>query len=273
MKSKDIIIDGVRTRYLTDGIESQEAVLFVHGNPGSSGDWINIIPVIAESYYVIAPDMPGFGRSEKPASFSYNLDGYALHLDALLSKLKIKKAHLILHDFGGGWGLSLACLKPACVASITLINIGVMRDYKWHSAASIWRKPIIGEMWMRLLNRKTFRKALRSEKIPEKFIDEMYDNFDEDTKRAVLRLYRATNLSNKLAEKMSNKLSKINVPTLIIWGKKDKFLHYSHAETQKNVFKNPKIVYFDDSGHWPFLDSPDDFEKCLTSFLEHKSID
>jgi pimeloyl-ACP methyl ester carboxylesterase len=53
----------------------------------------------------VAPDRPGFGRSARPADFDFTVAGYAKHLGGILHKLNISKAHLVLHDFGGPWGL------------------------------------------------------------------------------------------------------------------------------------------------------------------------
>ncbi len=52
---------------------------------------------------VIAPDMPGYGKADRPESFDYTVEGYARHLTGILEQLGVKRAHLVLHDFGGPW--------------------------------------------------------------------------------------------------------------------------------------------------------------------------
>lgn len=60
----------------------------------------------------IAPDMPGYGRADKPENFDYTVDGYARHLAGVLDAAEVQRAHLVLHDFGGAWGLQWAATHP-----------------------------------------------------------------------------------------------------------------------------------------------------------------
>ena len=77
----------------------------------------------------VAPDMPGFGRSARPDDFDYTVAGYANHLGAVLKKLGVARAHLMLHDFDGPWGLAWALGNPTALASLTLIDAGVLPDF------------------------------------------------------------------------------------------------------------------------------------------------
>ncbi len=97
-----------------------EAVVFVHGNPGSSRDWQTLAAAVAEFGRAVALDMPGFGRADKPREFDYTVPGYARHLAGALTELGIRRAHLVLHDFGGPWGLSWEAGHPQEFASATL---------------------------------------------------------------------------------------------------------------------------------------------------------
>src|SRR5262245_29278221 len=81
--------------------EQREAVVFVHGNPGPLDDWEDLAPAIAKFARVIAMDMPGYGRAERPRDFDYTIGGYARYLGAILDHFAIARAHLVLHDFGG----------------------------------------------------------------------------------------------------------------------------------------------------------------------------
>jgi len=97
----------------------------------------------------IAPDMPGFGKADKPRSgYSYTVAGYGEHLGAALEQLGIKRVHLVLHDFGGAVGLAWGAASPDQLASVVLIDTGVLRGYRWHYLARIWRTPIGGDLFM-----------------------------------------------------------------------------------------------------------------------------
>ncbi|MGH3823152.1 MAG: alpha/beta fold hydrolase [Pseudonocardiaceae bacterium] len=118
-----VIIGGVRSPYLHAGpVDADEAVVFVHGNPGPAQDWRRLVARTGAFARAIAPDLPGYGAADKPERFDYTVAGYARHLDGILQRLGIRRAHLVLHDFGGPWGLTWAVSHPDSFASVTLVK-------------------------------------------------------------------------------------------------------------------------------------------------------
>ena len=98
----DHVVAGVRCAiYDSDPSQQEEAVVFVHGNPGPMDDWEELAPAVATLVRVVAMDMPGYGRAAHPRNFDYTVDGYGRYLGALLDHLAVERAHLVLHDFGG----------------------------------------------------------------------------------------------------------------------------------------------------------------------------
>lgn len=141
-------VDGVRTPLLSAGPDgADEAVVFVHGNPGSGEDWRALLTRAGTLGRALAWDHPGYGRSVAPPSFGYTVDGYARHMKRVLDHLGVGRAHLVLHDFGGPWGLTWAARNPDRFASVTLLNTGVLLGYRWHTFARIWRTPMLGELF------------------------------------------------------------------------------------------------------------------------------
>src|SRR5262249_3370245 len=138
-----------------------EAVVFVHGNPDAGSDWGPLMKHVAEFATVIAPDMPGFGGADKRADQDYTLPAYGAHLGGVIDQLGGERVHLVAHDFGGPFALTWAAANPGKVASVTLINTGVLLDYKWHRMARVWRTPVLGELVMRATNRHLGRLAIR----------------------------------------------------------------------------------------------------------------
>jgi len=105
MSEASVIIDGVRSPLLEFGSPGlDEAVVFVHGNPGSSLDWERLARGVGEFGRAVAMDMPGFGAADKPADFDYSVPGYARFLGRLLAERRVQRAHLVMHNFGGGLG-------------------------------------------------------------------------------------------------------------------------------------------------------------------------
>ena len=107
--------------------------------------------------------------------------------------------------------------------------------------------------------------------LPLSYINEIIENFDKKTRRAVLRLYRDTDVSkmnSTLVNKAVESLLPKNIPCLVVWGVEDPYVPVKYAEAQKEFFPEAEVILFEDSGHWPFLDNPERFEKVLTDFLK-----
>ena len=270
MKQDELQINGIRTPCFDTGGDSNEAVVFLHGNPGSGRDWLDLMSQVQPFSRTLAPDMPGFGTAEKPADFDYTVAGYAAHFGALLDKREIGRVHLVLHDFGGPWGLAWAAAHPSKVASLSLINIGIMRGYRWHYLAVIWRLPVLGEIFQATTTRWAFHVVLKHGNprgLPKPFIDGMYDNYDGGTRRAILKLYRATNDLGAAADAAQAALKPLDLDCLVIWGKRDPYISWRFADQQRETFPRADIVYLEDSGHWPFIDNPQAVTDTLIPFL------
>jgi pimeloyl-ACP methyl ester carboxylesterase/2-polyprenyl-6-methoxyphenol hydroxylase-like FAD-dependent oxidoreductase len=267
----DVRVSGVRSPVLEAGPSGAgEAVVFVHGNPGSSRDWVDLAQAVGGFGRAVALDMPGFGRADKPPDFDYTVEGYARHLAGALEQLGVRRAHLVLHDFGGPWGLAWAIAHPEAFGSVTFINVGVLLDYRWHYLARIWRTPILGELFMATTTRPGMHLLLKHGNprgLPRALIDRMYDDFDRGTRRAVLKLYRATSDPAVTARRMAAALRQTPRPALVVWGKHDPYLPVAHAQRQREVFPDAQVVILEGSGHWPFADDPHGVARVVVPFL------
>ena len=256
------MVGGIRSPLTEAGPgQSPEAIVFLHGNPGSSADWHNLVAEVGEFGRAIAFDLPGFGHADKPRDFDYRLEGYAEFIDAALKELGVERAHLVVHDFGGPMGFAWAASAPDAFASAVLFNTGSVSMRKWHTMARIWRIPVVGEIAMALTNRAAWRRAMQagdSRPLPPRFVDRMYDDFDKGTKHAVLNLYRATDVPYPGAKEMAGKLSALDRPALIVWGAQDPFIGRKGAEAlRRDLFPSAETVMLEQSGHWPFVDDPE----------------
>jgi pimeloyl-ACP methyl ester carboxylesterase len=250
--------------------DATEAVVFVHGNPGSRRDWDDLIVRAGTLTRAVAWDMPGFGQAEKPGSFDYTVGGYARFLRSMLDELAIERAHLVLHDFGGPWGLQWAAEHSQRLASVVLINTGVLLDYRWHYLARIWRTPVAGEVFQATTTRSGLRTALRHGNprgLPRAFVDRMYDDMDAGTSRAILRLYRDTDDPAAMGRRQADALAPADRPALVIWGAHDPYLPVGLAERQREAFPSAEVAILEGSGHWPFADDPDAVGGLIERFL------
>jgi pimeloyl-ACP methyl ester carboxylesterase len=264
-----VTVEGVRSPVLQAGSQDQsEAVVFVHGNPGPAEDWRDLLTQAGEFARAVAPDMPGYGNADKPREFRYTVDGYANHLAGVLDGLGITRAHLVLHDFGGPWGLAWAIRHPEGFASVVLINTGVLPDYKWHHYARIWRTPGLGEMFQLTASKPAFRMLLGREnpRLPVMEIDRIYDAARGwPTKRAVLKLYRAS--PARAMRGPIEDLRALDRPALVLWGTDDAYLPWRMAEQQRQAFPSAQIELLEGLGHWPFYEDPARVGELVVPFL------
>ncbi len=272
MNRHDITIGGIRSPVLDAGT-GHEAAVFVHGNPGSGEDWQALVEGAGSFMRAVAPTMPGFGQADKPDDFDYTASGYSTHLGHIIDALGIDRVHLVVHDFGGPWGLGWAAQHPARVASVTMINIGVLTGYRWHFLARIWRTPLLGELFQATTTRAGFRALLKlgnPRGLPREFVDRMYADFDAGTKRAILRLYRATSHIDELSATLHSALRPLNLPALVVWGLRDLYLPARFADLQLTTFPRARLVKLADSGHFPYADNPDAVADAILPFLRER---
>jgi pimeloyl-ACP methyl ester carboxylesterase len=272
VRRRRLAAGGISTRLVEAGPgEASTAVVFLHGNPGSSDDWEPLAGAVGGiGLRAVAFDLPDFGETIAPTGFEHSAPGYAAFVEAALAALGIERVHLVLHDFGGPIGLTWAATNGARIASITLIDIGILPGYKWHRLARIWRTPVLGEIFQATATRTAFRTLINRDEprgLPRPFIDRMYDQFDRRTRRAVLKLYRATDEPGAPDPELVATLKAADPPALVIWGAGDAYLPSSYAGRQREYLAKAEVHVLPHSGHWPFADDPAEVERLLLAFL------
>lgn len=272
VERSSLLAGGTRTRLVQAGpADAAEAVVFVHGNPGSAEDWVRLVGAAgAAGHRAVAFDLPDFGETIAPDEFEHTPFGYAEFVAEALHALGIERAQLVLHDFGGPIGLVWAMGHPDALAGIVLIDTGVLPGYTWHTLARIWRTPILGELFQAITNRSGYRFALNRNEprgLPREFVEAMYDHYDRRTRRAVLKLYRATPDPGGMSENLIELLAPRDIPALVIWGEHDAYLPSSYAAEQRRAFPSADVHVLTASGHWPFADAPETVERLLVEFL------
>src|SRR6266516_1700412 len=224
VRERPLTVDGVRSRVLETGPEdAAEAVVFVHGNPNSADEWRGLMRQTGGFARSVALDMPGFGKADRPGKeFKIPVEGPAGFLGAALDQLGVQRAHLVLHDFGGPWGLAWAAAHPDTFASVVLINTGVLIGFELHRVGRLWARPVVGELVMALTSRGRFSKAMReaNPKLPAREIDAMYNGYDRGTKKMVLRLYR-NRTNDEGLEAAARHFAGLDRPALVVWGGAD----------------------------------------------------
>jgi pimeloyl-ACP methyl ester carboxylesterase len=240
--------------------------LYLHGVPTSSDDFLPFL----ERTGGIAPDLPGFGRSGKPAAFDYSIAGYARFLEALVKELSLERLSLVVHDWGAV-GLALPAPVLERVERVVVMNaVPLLPGYRWHRIARLWRTPVVGELAMGFTTRFGMRRLLREafvhEEGPDVLTEIAWGHFDHGTQRAILKLYRSAP-PERLA-RGGDRLPDLRCPALVAWGVRDPYLPTSFARAYADALGGrTRLELLDDAGHWPWVDRPDLVE-LVAAFIE-----
>lgn len=273
IRRSEVVIDGVRSPVIEAGpADSREAVVFFHGNPGSTFDWEDLVARVGSFARAIAFDLPGFGRADKPRDFDYSVEGHARFVESLFAKLGVERAHVVLHDLGGWHGQLWAGTHPEAFGSVVLINTPPVVNYRWYLLAKVWRTPIAGEFLQAIMNRPFFDlnvKRGRARPLPKPFIDRMWQEFDAGTRYAILKLYRSTDVL-RIVKVPIERFREMARPALVVWGRKDPYIPVRFAEAHREIYPGAEYVYLDQSGHWPYIDDPDGVAAPVLSFLRRQ---
>ena len=163
MKYNTIQVDNVKLFYRTAGQADRPAVLLLHGFPSASHMFRELMPLLAEKYYVVAPDFPGFGQTEAPSrsEFEYSFDHLSKIVDKFTEQIGLKEYAMYVFDYGAPIGYRLAMWHPERIRAIISQNGNAYEEglgKKWEARKEYWKKPTAE-------GRKTFSSAYAPETI------------------------------------------------------------------------------------------------------------
>ncbi len=258
-------VTGLRIHWRKAG---EASILYVHGVPTGSWEWDSFL----ERSGGVAPDLPGFGRSAKPGDFDYSISGYEGFLAAFVEGQGLDRFALVVHDWGGGPGLALAQRMPERVERLLLFScVPLLPGYRWHRIARIWRRPVLGELFMGLSTRFAFKQLSRESNhapgpLPDEFLDAFWPHFDHGTQRAILRLYRSA--PEHVLTRAGSRLGDIVAPALILWPTEDPYIPAEFGRAYADALGGPTTLEMvERAGHWSWLDRPELIERAAR-FLE-----
>lgn len=270
-------IHGHQIAFREAGDPAAPTVVLIHGMAGSATTWREAMPELAGRYHVVAPDLLGHGRSDKPAG-DYSLGNHASLVRDLMVNLGVERATIVGQSLGGGVAMQLAYQFPELCERLVLVNSGglgrdvnlllrllslpgaelvlsvavpgFVRDRgndvsRWLRDRGI-RPPKVAEMWQAYAslaeaeNRTAFLKTLRS------VVDA-----GGQTVSARDRLYLAAAM-----------------PTLIVWGDADPIIPWSHGLEAHEAMPGSRLVVFEGVGHFPHVEVPERFVTAVLDFLD-----
>ncbi|WPP01264.1 alpha/beta hydrolase [Pseudomonas sp. HR96] len=260
---KYIQADGVRVFYREAGAADSPVMLLLHGYPSSSHQYRHLIPLLAEHYRVIAPDLPGFGFTEVPAerNYQYSFDNLALTLGAFVEALGLTRYALYVFDYGAPTGLRLALAQPQRVSGLVSQNGNAYLEGlgdAWDPIRRYWAEPtqanrqvihdavlnLEGTRWQYLEGVSDPRAVEPEGYYLDALLMERPGNKEI---QADLFLDYQNNL--KLYPAFQQFFRDTRLPTLVIWGKHDPFFIPPGAEAYAG--DNPQaVVELLETGHF-----------------------
>lgn len=266
-------VGSVKTRYWERGT-SHQTVILLHGAGGSAEFWYYNIGVLARHHRVIAIDMVGSGRSDKPSA-CYSLAYQARFIHDFMSVKGIESATLIGHSMAGGAALQLALTAPEKVEKLVLVgSFGLGREVTL--SARLATLPLAVRSLQpspHVMRPMLKQNVFDVDSIPDEWIEMRYPIFALPGRKEPLIQMARTNLDLRgvreaVFRPIVQNLSKIAAPTLIVWGKQDRIFPLAHAFVAAERLPNAQeLCLFDRCGHYPHLEHPTQFNQAVLEFL------
>ncbi len=265
-------ISGIYARYWTTG--EGDPVVLVHGLGGSIDHWRYTIEPLAAYFQVYAPDLPGFGRSDKPREHP-SFATQAEFLKNLMLGFGISRFHLVGHGAGGAIALHLAHEFPYMVHKLVLVAaLGFGREVHW--SYRLKSLPLLGELLTlpsRLNTRQTVKQLFyRHDLVTRECINTYYRLARlPGASRFFLAATRysvdAGGIRREVVQSVQAQAREITAPTMIIWGREDWILPAAQAETARQLIAGAQLRILDECGHLPMVEKAQEFNELLLSFL------
>ncbi len=271
-------VDGRTVRALTAGDRADTPLLLLHGIGRSLEDWTEQIERLSGRFYVIAVDLPGFGRSARrdgPADLATVADGVAGALAALDED---RPCHVIGNSLGGAVAMQLLASHPDLVASLILVNSagfgaevtallrmlslpGIGRRLATRSTpagARLMERRLFADPSLATRERIDHALSIAAQPGTGEFLLEMANHLG--TMRGVRPQWRTELLAAVAAHPR---------PTLLIWGDRDRILPAAHLAAAHRQFPDAQVHLFTATGHMPQIERADEFADLVTAFVEN----
>lgn len=257
---------GIRTNYLEAG--QGDAVILVHGSgPGvtSYANWRLVIPALAEKFRVIAPDMVGFGYSERPDGVKYGLQVWVDQVVGLMDTLDLAKVHLVGNSFGGAIALRIAARYPDRVGRLVLmgsmgvpfpITAGLERVWGYEPSFENMRKVLDVFAYSRELVNDELAEVRYRGSIEPGFQESFSAMFPAPRQRWVEAMCTPEEEIRALPHR-----------TLIVHGREDQVIPVQTSLRLMELVDNADLNVFSHCGHWSMIERTDDFNRNVSEFL------
>lgn len=247
-------VRSISTHLFEAGDPSAPPVLYLHGT-FLGNMWLDFHLALARHFHVFAPDIPGFGLSERP-DWMRDMSDYVLYLRDLLDALGLEKAALVGHSLGGWMAAELAVWYPERVDKLVLANAVGIRV----KGSPIGDLFAMNAQEMMMASFDDFSAA--APLVPaEVNVDFLVGQYRQLTTLASL----AWNPSYD--PKLERRLERIRCPTLIVWGENDRLVPPAYAQAFQRAIPGSEVVMLRGTGHMPMFEKPQEWSEVVSDFL------
>jgi pimeloyl-ACP methyl ester carboxylesterase len=264
---QDALANGIRTNYLESGSGGDDVVL-VHGSgPGvtSYANWRLVLPELGKDFHCVAPDMVGFGYSERPENPSYSVQTWADQTVGVMDALGINQAHLIGNSFGGAIALRIATQHPERVRKLVLMgSMGVEFEIT-EGLDAVWGYDGTLEGMRRVMGYFAYDAKLTTDELAEVryhgatqpgFQESFSSMFPEPRQRWVSAMASPEEDIRALPHR-----------ALILHGREDKVIPLSNSYKLEGLLDNADLGVFSHCGHWSMIERTADFNRLVRDFF------
>lgn len=259
-------VNNYAIRYLDYGVinpiksGATEVLLLLHGIGASAERWLRVVPLLNRNFRIIVPDIVGFGYSDKP-TVEYTMNYFVEFLRDFLKSIRIQRIHIIGSSFGGLLAAEFAMEFANIVKKMILVSpAGTMQ-----TSTKTLDEYILAALYPTMENaRRAFSDMAYDPKV---VTDDIVKDFVNRMKLPNSKYaFMSTLLGIRNTQDLENRLTKIILPTLLIWGREDKMIPSVHAEDYLRI-RNSKLIMIPNSGHTPYTETPSVFAKIALDFL------
>lgn len=264
MKYRFTNVMNYRIRYAESG-NATSHVLLVHGLGGSADSWIRNIDAFGRHFHVVAPDLLGFGRSDKP-KIRYDMKMFTKFIDRFMDSAAIKTASIVGSSLGGQIAAEFAISHTTRLEKLVIISPAGIPPREFKGTAQLGR-------YVKMLDAEDLddvRAALAQMSCDRSSLSEDYvKNVFEYVKMPGTRHAFLSSLQESAkAPRLAHRLKSMKIKTLVLWGKNDSFIPVKYCHPFISGAENFRLLLIEKCGHRPYAERPDVFNRAVIDFLK-----
>ena len=262
------MVEGHRIAYLDEG--EGPPLILLHGIPTSSLLWREVIPVLAQTRRVIAPDMLNYGQSDKPERADASINAQARILVGLMDALGLARADLAAHDIGGGVAQIVAVRHPERLNRLILLSAICFDSWPIPEFEPLQEPGAEAAMSVRefanMLCDFLPQGVASTNGLSTEATNIMLRPWaGEAGKAALFRNFRRLNPEYTMA--IARELETLDLPTLVLWGDKDPFQKPAYAQRLADAIPGARLEWIEGAAHWIMEEQPGEVAARIAAFL------